>query len=184
MQPESKIFDHLKQAKRLDSDAALMDWLGISRDSLSGIRTGRLPMGDSIRFQILNRWWSELRPQSVGAQPAVGIQHLPLLNAESLLNFIESRYKNSGDQSLSIDAQLLEAYKRLKGFKTDAEYAAALGVKRHSISMVRSGKNGLGPIPLLKIFEEVLKVSDIGLQEAVKSSHALLNLIQPAKITQ
>jgi hypothetical protein len=61
--------------------------------------------------------------------------------------------------------------------------ASLLGIKRQSISMVRSGRNDLGPIPLLKIFEDVTGQHELGLQAAVQSSEAMMNLFTLGKAT-
>jgi len=197
MHIDAVIFDFLKSSMGFDSDAQLMTWLGISRDSLSGIRTGRLPMGDSIRFLILNKWWSEFRQRAVARVDSAACPENKGVHAEdmcsgfsaqSLLELIQSRLKDQGKavtrvkghstlESNSVDAELLEAYKMFKGCVTDAEVANSLGIKRHSISMVRSGRNKLGPIPLLKIFEDVMGGDELVLQAAVQSSEALLKLI-------
>lgn len=197
MHKEAVIFDFLKSSMGFESDAQLMTWLGISKDSLSGMRTGRLPMGDNIRFLILNKWWTQLRPKldeeaSMGAQP-IHAPHSSMqtdsgFNAQSLLETITARRlakeKEAGcsvpsneTAPNSVDGALLDAYKALKCCATDAELASLLGIKRQSISMVRSGRNGLGPIPLLRIFEDLFDGPALGLQPAVHSSEALLNLI-------
>ena len=196
MQADAAVFDYLKESIGLESDTELVSWLGISRDSLSGIRTGRLPMGDAIRFQILNKWWAELRPASVGLpelaaqaiKPHVGTQNTAVFCSASLLPKLQLRLKEMGKEvpgaagsdpakSMPVDGELLGAYKVYKGCATDAQMGTLLGIKRQSISMVRSGRNGLGPIPLLKIFEDVMGAGDLGLQAAVQSSEALLGLI-------
>jgi len=196
MQADAAVFDYLKKSIGLESDTELVSWLEISRDSLSGIRTGRLPMGDAIRFQILNKWWAELRPASVGFpelaaqpfKPHVGAQTTSAFCSAALLPALQLRLKEMGKEvpaaavsgsakSMPVDGELLEAYKVYRECATDAQMATLLGIKRQSISMVRSGRNGLGPIPLLKIFEDVMGAGDLGLQAAVQSSEALLGLI-------
>lgn len=71
---------------------------------------------------------------------------------------------------MPVDGELLEVYKVFKGCATDTELANLLGIKRQSISMVRSGRNKLRTSALLKIFEDVMDVGHLGLQTAVQSS--------------
>ena len=203
MQADIEVFDYLKKTLGLESEIELMNWLEISRDSLSGIRTGRLPMGDSIRFQILRKWWATLRPnshsvghpdkavQASNSMP-IAIDSYPSFSAKSMLTELQLRLTEvdkdvlgaagtGHTQSMPVDGELLEAYKVFKGCATDTELANLLGIKRQSISMVRSGRNKLGPIPLLKIFEDVMDVGHLGLQAAVQSSEALMVLITQGK---
>lgn len=193
---DTEIFDHLKRSMGFVSDAQLMSWLGISKDSLSGIRTGRLAMGESIRFTLLEKWWTHLRAQSPDLSVRASLpppdtdrlgQISSAFSAAVLYKAVAERLSTqeqairSADrpfepQKQSADAALLEAFKLYKKCPTDTDLAAVLGVKRHSISMVRSGKNGLGPRPLLKIYEDVFQAQHLGLQSVVQSSQALLKL--------
>jgi hypothetical protein len=193
---DTKIFDYLKDRMGFVSDVQLMNWLGISKPSLSGIRTGRLPMGDSIRFVILTKWWSELRHrptavntpvQASGALEQV-VRTPSGFCSKALLDTVNAHLKvlgkdTRGSDHKSVDGELLDAYKVLKGCSTDTDLASLLGIKRQSISMVRSGRNDLGPIPLLKIFEDVTGQHELGLQAAVQSSEAMMNLFTLGKAT-
>ena len=197
MHVDAAVFDFLKTSMGFESDVQLMSWLGISRDSLSGIRTGRLPMGDTIRFLILNKWWTESRQSTVG-RPGQSVQsgHVTFsvdgmvsgFSAQSMLQIIRAQLKDQGKDvpetdgvdalvPTAVDAELLETYKVYKNCATDTEVANLLGIKRHSISMVRSGRNRLGPMPLLKMFSDLMGGDELGLQAAVQSSEALLSLM-------
>lgn len=204
MQYDAMVFDYLKHAMGFESDVQLMNWIGISRDSLSGIRTGRLPMGDSIRFVILDKWWTHVRPHSSEQVTSVGqvnVLHRMMdsrpstFSPQLMLDVVNDRLKAQGkasaasdalhrEQKTSPDGALLDAYKVLKGCATDAELAGLLGIKRQSISMVRSGRNGIGPIPLLRIYEDVMDARSLGLPAAVQSSHALLQLFTQGRVQQ
>jgi DNA-binding Xre family transcriptional regulator len=196
MPNDSAVFDFLKFSMGFESDTQLAAWLGISRDSLSGIRTGRLPMGDSIRFVILTKWWSELRhrPNAVNTpvQASGALEQVVRTPtgfcSKALLGTVNAHLKVLGKDACgsdhkSVDGELLDAYKVLKGCSTDTDLASLLGIKRQSISMVRSGRNDLGPIPLLKIFEDVTDQHELGLQAAVQSSEAMMNLFTLSKAT-
>lgn len=197
MHQGAAVFDFLKISLGFESDNQLSSWLGISRDSLSGIRTGRLPMGENIRFLILDKWWTQLRhrqmadssavPYGEGAHPTTK-NGVTGFNVEALLKAINTQLDTLGTEaspavtagdsgSKSADGELLGAYKALKGCATDTELANLLGIKRQSVSMVRSGKNGLGPLPLLRLYEDLVGGDELGLQSAVQSSDALLNLL-------
>lgn len=203
MSSESSIFDYLKAQNGFDSDIQLMNWLEVSKPAISGIRTGRLPMGENIRFLILDKWWTQLRhrqiadsstvPDGEGAHPTAK-NDVTGFNAEALLKAINTQLATLGTEanpavtagdsgSKSADGELLGAYKALKGCATDTELANLLGIKRQSVSMVRSGRNGLGPLPLLRIYEDLVGGDEFGLQSAVQSSDALLNLLTLGKAT-
>ena len=201
MHQDAAVFDFLKISLGYESDAQLMNWLGISRDSLSGIRTGRLPMGENIRFVILDKWWTQLRnrpngqacrvPEASDTPPkshevAIGFSAPSLLEAVNARLAIKAKETRApvdagASEPKSVDGELLGAYKTWKGSATDAELASLLGIKRQSISMVRSGRNGLGPIPLLKIYEDLMGGDELGLQAAVQSSESMLSLLTRGK---
>ena len=199
---DKKLLAHLKQQLGFKSDAQLMHWSGISRDSMSGIQTGRLAMGETIRFVLLSKWWTQLRPKAgAGAKPSaitgdenageerdvLGVvlasEEPAELSAQALLEIVRKRLDPPSAARLVTlgvstppDTLLLEAYKICKGCETDTELAALLGIKRNSVSMVRSGHSKFGPLPLLKIFEDVCNAQHLGLHRAVQSSEALLQL--------
>lgn len=194
---ETEVIDYLKRAMGFVSDVQLMNWIGISKDSLSGIRTGRLVMGESIRFALLDKWWMHLRQQPLGQLMASdqaslvknALEKNPSdFSAHALSCTVRDRlHAKTKDGSVpdcpsesemkSPDACLLEAYKAYKRCSTDAELAALLGIKRQSISMVRAGRNGLGPIPLLKIYEDLFDAHHLALPSAVQSTQALMRLL-------
>ncbi len=194
---ETEVIDYLKQAMGFVSDTQLMNWIGISKDSVSGIRTGRLIMGESIRFALLDKWWMHVRQQPTGQLAMFDLASLARnaprntqsdFSAQVLAGVVCDRLHAqakagsvpdcpSESETRSPDACLLEAYKAYKGCSTDAELAALLGIKRQSISMVRAGRNGLGPLPLLKIYEDLFDARDLGLPSAVQSSQALMRLL-------
>jgi hypothetical protein len=76
------------------------------------------------------------------------------------------------------DALLLDAYKEFRGLRTDQEMAEILRIKRSAISMVRTGRNRLGPLPRLRIFRDVWGESIDHIEDAINSSEALLKLIR------
>lgn len=194
---ETEVIDYLKRTMGFVSDVQLMNWVGISKDSLSGIRTGRLMMGESIRFALLDKWWMHVRqrPTEQLAMPdhASFLNDMPAssrsdFSAQVLAGVVRDRINAqtkagsvsdcpSQSEMKSPDAWLLEAYKAYKGCSTDTELAALLGIKRQSISMVRAGRNRLGPIPLLKIYEDLFAAHHLGLPNAVQSSQALMQLL-------
>ena len=196
---DKKLLGHLKQRLGFESDARLMHWSGISRNSMSGIQNERLAMGDSIRFVLLDKWWTHLRPKTVagakanaitgdaGASEELGTalasEEPAELSAQALLEIVRKRLDPPSAAHLvalgvstPADVLLLDAYKIYKGCETNGELADLLGIKRNAISMVRTGHNKLGPLPLLKIFEDVCNAQHLGLHRAVQSSEALLRL--------
>jgi len=181
MSVEAQILDIVKQHFGVESDAQLGITLGIGRDSLSGIRTGRLPMGESIRFVLLQAWWNARQGRGVHdeshefAAQTLAVQLQMRLKAGTHED--EGAVQDASEFS-SADAVLLEMYKRYKQSRTDQEVAQWLGIKRHSLSMVRSGRNRLGPVPLLRIYTDIHQVQHLGLEEAVGSSAGLLRLLQ------
>ena len=190
---------YLKHQLGFESDARLTHWSGINKNSISGIRNDRLVIGESIRFVLLSKWWTHLRPKTgAGAKAnaitsdtgmgedlgtALASEEPVELNAQALFEIARKRLDPPSAARLVAmgvstpsDVLLLEAYKIYKGCKTDGELADLLGIKSNSISMVRSGHNKLGPLPLLRIFEDVCNARHLGLHRAVQSSEALLQL--------
>ena len=197
---DKKLLAHLKQQLGFKSDAQLMHWSGISRDSMSGIQTGRLAMGESIRFVLLEKWWTHLRPRTKASASEAGAsekmdmatanEEPAELSAQSLLEIARKRLDPQSAARLvalgvsaPADVLLLEAYKLYKGCETDTKLADLLGIKRNSVSMVRSGHSKFGPLPLLKIFEDVCDAQHLGLHRAVQSSEALLQLFTQGSVS-
>lgn len=196
---DKKLLDYMKRQLGFESDAQLMHWSGISKNSMSGIRNDRLVMGETIRFVLLENWWTHLRPKtgagakanaiasdagvSEGLGTALASEEPAELSAQALLEIVRKRLDPLSAARLVTlgvstppDTLLLEAYKIYKGCEIDTELAALLGIKRNSVSMVRSGHSKFGPLPLLRIFEDVCNAQHLGLHRAVQSSEALLQL--------
>ena len=203
---DKKLLDHMKQRLGFESDTQLMHWSGISKNSMSGIRNDRLVMGETIRFVLLEKWWAHLRPKagagakanaiasdagvSEGLGTALASEEPAELSAQALLEIVRKRLDPLSAARLVTlgvstppDTLLLEAYKIYKGCETDTELAALLGIKRNSVSMVRSGHSKFGPLPLLRIFEDVCNAQYLGLHRAVQSSEALLQLFTQGSVS-
>jgi ribonucleotide monophosphatase NagD (HAD superfamily) len=65
-----------------------------------------------------------------------------------------------------------------RGFTTDVQMAKELGIKRNTISMVRTGRSRLGPLPRLRIYRDVYDEDTSELEEALESSDALLRMVR------
>lgn len=194
---DKNLVAYLKQQLGFESDVQFIFWSGISKNSMSGIQTGRLAMGESIRFVLLEKWWMHLRPRTTeNAMPSLEAARTQTsserpsdFSAQVLLEIVKQRLSgpsaalfaavNLNEQA---DAALLDAYKIYKRCETDTELANLLGIKRNSISMVRSGRNKLGPLPLLRIYEDLCNAQHLGLPSAVQSSEALMQLFTQGKV--
>lgn len=158
---QAQVMDALKARLGVMSDAQLAVALRISRDSVSGMRTGRLVMGEAIRWTVMTAWVARSGSQAPWSPQAL----CATLQGQGLRVQVES--------GCSVDAVLLALYKAHQGWATDAPLAQRLGVRRPSLSMVRAGRNGLGPLSLLRIHADVNGVSVGELEAAVGSVQGL-----------
>jgi hypothetical protein len=64
-------------------------------------------------------------------------------------------------------------------FKTDKEMATFLGLKRASISGVRTGKSKLGPLPRVRMLKAINPETDIDqILNGIESNQCLIELIE------
>jgi transcriptional regulator with XRE-family HTH domain len=133
----------------------------------------------------LNKSLNSAFAKKIAAYPDLALTAKNLINKvrEIRRNQQELWFHPDGETSIKSDSdnednELLNLYKAFRGFQTDADMAAVLGIKRNSLSTVRAGRSRLGPIPLLHIYRDFFNENIIELEAALKSSSDLLVLVQ------
>ena len=108
-----------------------------------------------------------------------GIENLSKRITEDYLcdSIIETIGETSGENK-----SLIDLFKAHQEFKTDEEISQIIGLKRNSISMIRSGKSQLGPLPRLKMLSIVDGVSIDDVEKALVSKEWLLCLLKRKNI--
>jgi DNA-binding XRE family transcriptional regulator len=173
---ESRLLDEIRKGFGFESDAQLAAWLGVDRTAIYAVRDGRSRLSAIQRLKVLDRLGflksrklvESLLPQKLAAEVTRWSQQAAVRSVAKSL-----RAGNAND-----DTVLLELCKRAFGFATDAELAAFLGLQRPAISMIRSGKSGLGPLPRLRILSKIapdVPCSDV--ERALASNDYLLSLM-------
>jgi hypothetical protein len=174
---DSELIDALKVQFGWRTDFEVAKFLDIDSTTISSIRTKGDSLGRWQRFKIMDRLKAcQVRNLLVRISPAYlgkrimgasmrGAQRLALDELEDV-------------PPETTDAPLLDAFKVFGGFRTDQEMAERLGIKRNTVSMVRSGKSRLGPLPRLRMLEMIDEQPIDQIERAVESSEYLLQLIQ------
>lgn len=173
---DAKLIDALKQAFEYSTDVEVAGFLGVDPHTIYMVRKGDYVLGERQRFKIMDKVLYR-------STENLALRCLPKNLAQRIFEIRRDQaqrwaLKETEDGAPPIeDSQLLGIYKEFRGFKTDKEMAEVLGIKPQSISMVRSGKNRLGPLPRLRIFRDVWGESVDDLEAALQSSEALLKMV-------
>lgn len=200
------ILECVKRRFSHSTDLELAGFLGVSKDTISGIRNNRTVVGEALRFTImdkmidLEKFDNQVRSKSMfkdGGVPLTeknNFQNGSLMLACSPKMLLIRLRELQGEQCkgqrakctlakideepvVGEDADLLDLYKSFKQFVIDADVSKTLGIKRNSVSMVRHGGSRLGPLPRLRIYRDVYGRDTENLEAALESNDALLTLI-------
>lgn len=176
MKNDAALLDKLKEGFGYLTDVELAGFLGITKDSVSVIRRGENGLSNAQRIKVMDRLESirvrDLVMRMAPENLAVRIKELSQNGASKLaLNSLEKGEANP------TDIELIDLFKTHFGYKSDQLLADFLGVKRNTISMVRSGKSRLGPLPRLRMLKQI-DVEDVtDIERGIESSEYLINLI-------
>ncbi len=171
------LIDSLKQAFGYTTDAQIAEFLSVDRQTIYNVRSGIAKLGERQRFKILDRVLYHKTEN-------LALRCLPKSLVEKIQQIRKDQHEAWVFPVMEVgspatdDALLLDTYKEFRGLRTDQEMAEILRIKRNAISMVRSGRNRLGPLPRLRIFRDVWGESIDHIEEAINSSEALLKLIR------
>jgi transcriptional regulator with XRE-family HTH domain len=176
------LLDRLKQGFDYKTDVEIAGFLGVTKETISQVRQGVLGLSLSQRIKIMDRLASiktrNLFERITPEHLAHELHRLSLRGAERLaLDELEK------GEPLAVDVRLIELFKTYGQdenlFRTDKEMASFLGLKRASISGVRTGKSRLGPLPRLRILKVICPEIDIEqIEKGIESSEYLLKLIE------
>lgn len=177
MSSDAQLIDALRAAFALDSDAEVAAFLGIAPISVYFARTGRAKLGPVQRLKVLDRLsfakgrslLEQIAPEALAAK----IRRLSQAQARALA---ERRLERQ--RARTVDAELIELVKATYDFRNDEVLAEHLGFPRSRISMIRTGRSTLGPIPRLKLLRLVEEFDLEGALEALASSEELVALVR------
>lgn len=174
---DKELIDALKQAFGYQTDVEVAGFLGVDKQSIYLARHGLSPLGIRQRFKIIDKVLYRKTEN-------LAFRCLPENLVKKILDLRRGQHENwalketEDNSARPEDAQLLDLYKEFRGLKTDKEMAEILGIKRQSISMVRTGRSRLGQLPRLRIFRDVWGEDIHLVEEALESSEVLLKMIR------
>jgi hypothetical protein len=153
---DQKLLDSARKRFGFETDAALAAWLKIDKQEIYAVRAGRRTLGFVQRLKILDhisfatgiKLVASLANESLAEEFLAWSQRTANVQAEHHLRHIDWQQAN---------VALLDATKLALGADTDAALARYLKLKPNTISMIRSGKSGLGDRPRLKILKLILE---------------------------
>jgi transcriptional regulator with XRE-family HTH domain len=176
------LLDKLKEGFDYKTDIEVAGFLGLNKDTVSQIRQGLQGLSIAQRFKIMDRLVSiQIRNLLVKIAPDHlyrEIHRLSLHGAEGLaFDEIEA------GEPEEIDVKLIDLFKsygqKLNLVHTDQQMADFLGLKRATISSVRTGKCKLGPLPRLRMLKAINPETDIEqVLNGIESNKSLHDLIE------
>lgn len=192
---DTELVELVKTAFGYQTDTELAGFLGVRKETISAIRTGRSQIGEGLRFTILDKIllldkvaYRFIENKILFPQKNTNISLSSEFSPTSLrARLIALRRKQHESWALPEiekgapapeDGLLLDIYKAHKGFATDDELATSLGIKRNSVSMVRHGHSKLGALPRLRIYRDATGGDTTNLEAALESSENLLKLLK------
>ncbi len=147
---ECLLLDKLRSGFNIPSDAALAAWLGIDKSAIYCVRAGSRRLGLIQRLKVLDRiGFLKTRTFVEGLLPENLAMDLMKLNKSMASS--QARVALVSLETENANIKLIDAVKTVFGLTTDAALAAFLGIQGTTISMIRAGKSGLGPVPKLKL---------------------------------
>jgi transcriptional regulator with XRE-family HTH domain len=195
----AELLDKLKEGFGYKTDLEVAGFLGVTKETVSQIRRGLMELGAIQRFKIMDRLVSieirDLLAKIASENLANELIRLSHRGAENLafretLDYVpfndETTEQSKDDKmvydSMTHDIELIRLFKEHgchgNAFATDKEMADVLGLKRTSISSIRSGKGRLGPLPRLRMLKAIHPEADTDqIERGIESSEYLLTLI-------
>lgn len=161
------IIDTLKLELGIKTDAAAAKLVGITKDAMSMMKNGRIGVSIENRLAMMD------------LLNCSGIENLSKRITE---NYLCARIIETIGETVGENKSLIDLFKAHQGFKTDEEISQIIGLKRNSISMIRSGKSQLGPLPRLKMLSAVDGVSIDDVEKGLASKEWLLYLLKGKNI--
>ena len=179
---DSELVDAIKDEFGWRTDLQVAKFLGLSKDAISLVRGGG-KLGRGQRFKLYDRLkFCQVRNLIARIAP----EHLAkrLIAASRRASERLALHETAPGPSDPIDVVLLEQFKRFGKFASDSELAAFLGIRRNTISMVRTGRSKLGPLPRLRMLSLIDEQPVGEAEKAIESSDFLLKLIKQHGLTQ
>ncbi len=176
------LLDKLKEGFGYKTDVEIASFLGVRKENICQVRQGELGLSLGQRIKIMDRLGSihirdlleRITPEHLSRE----LHRLSLRGAERLaLDELEKC------EPTAVDIKLIELFKTYGQdenlFTTDKEMATFLGLKRASISGVRTGKSKLGPLPRLRILQVICPEADTEqIERGINSIEYLFMLIE------
>lgn len=180
--PDSDLLDAIKNEFDWRTDLQVAKFLGLSKDAISLVRGGaklgrrqRIKLYDRLRFCQVRNLVARIAPDYLSARLIAasrrGSERLGLPETEP-------------GPADAIDIALLDQFKRFGKFSSDSDLAKFLGIRRNTISMVRSGRSRLGPLPRLRMLSLIDEQPVAEAEQAIESSEFLLSLIKQNGLTE
>ena len=176
------LLDKLKHLFGYKADAGIARFLGVTKETISQIRRGEMGLSINQRLKAMDRLdivstpglLEKISPEYLSSE----LLRLSLRGAERLaLDEFEK------GEPTAVDTKLIELFKAFGQdenlFTVDQEMASFLGLKRASISGVRTGKSKLGPLPRLRMLKAINPETDIEqVLNGIESNKSLHDLIE------
>lgn len=171
-----ELINSIKNGFGFSTDVELAAFLGVSGGNINLVRNHNGKLGPIAKIKCLDRlaflgvrnWVERISTKYI---------------AERLNEMSKEQARNIAHSKLIIelnsisDESLPDRLRVALGINSDQELANLLGIKRHTISMVRSGKSKLGHIPRLKILEIVEGLPAVEILKAISDNQLLINLL-------
>jgi transcriptional regulator with XRE-family HTH domain len=186
---DNQLLDLLKERLGFRTDTELAGYLAVTKMFISAVRSGKSPLGVVQRLKILDHlgylrianWIKELTSERLAARINEEIQNRALRMALPDVA--------AANEDPSVDATLLKLAKLLFDCSTDEELSRELGIKPNSLSTIRKGKTGFGPLPRMKILKrlpnffvtedgQTVEVDLDEFEEALQSSEKCIELVR------
>ena len=156
------IIDALKKRFSLKNNVAVANFLGLNRQTVHTMTKGNFGLSIDSRVIIMN------------ALNCSGIENL---SQKITVHYLTTRMTETIGLKACENKSLIDLFKTHQGIKTDDEMAELIGIKRNSISAVRIGKAGFGPLPRLKMLSIIDNISVNEVQKGLASNEELLRMI-------
>lgn len=156
------IINALQKRFSLKNNVAIANFSGLNRQTVHAMIKGNFGLSIDSRVIIMN------------ALNCSGIENL---SEKITVHYLTKRMTETIGLQACENKSLIDLFKTQQGLKTDDEMAELIGIKRNSISAVRIGKAGFGPLPRLKILSIIDNVSLDEVEKGLASNEELLRMI-------
>ncbi|MFK5914603.1 MAG: hypothetical protein QM484_09515 [Woeseiaceae bacterium] len=167
---DANLIDMIKDGFDFKYDSQVAAYLDINKTSIHNIRQGNRKLGIMQRLKLLDK--------------IAFIKTINLIEdilPEKLSKKIRSTTTRLAHKKIkdnpTPDAELLILFKEAYSFSTDADLAEFLGLASNTVSMIRTGKTSLGPIPRLKILDKLSSEIDFDSIDKTINSNELLLIV-------